>query len=98
MEVVVEDEEKEEVIEVVPEAKEDEIVIVEKAENVIPEQPELPEVKPQDIEYKIIWGDTLWDIADSYYKNPWRYKDIARYNEIRNPDHIISGTRITIPA
>ena len=96
-EVVVEEPKKEEKVEI-PEAKEDEIVIVEQAEEVIPEQPELPEVKPEDISYKIIWGDTLWDIADSYYKNPWRYKDIARHNDIKNPDHIISGTRITIPA
>lgn len=82
----------------VPEAKEDEIVIVEKAEEVIPEQPPVVEEKPADITYKIKWGDTLWDIADTYYKNPWRYKYIARFNKIKNPDYIISGTYITIPA
>lgn len=81
----------------VPEAKEDEIVIIEKAEKVVPKQPPVAE-KPKNITYKIKWGDTLWDIADTYYKNPWRYKYIARYNGIKNPDHIISGTIITIPA
>ncbi len=81
----------------VPEAKEDEIVIIEKAEEVIPQQPPVAE-KPKDITYKIKWGDTLWDIADTYYKNPWRYKYIARYNGIKNPDYIISGTQIVIPA
>ena len=82
----------------VPEAKEDEIVIIEKAEEVVPKQPPVAEEKPKNITYKIKWGDTLWDIADTYYKNPWRYKYIARYNGIKNPDYIISGTKIIIPA
>ena len=82
----------------VPEAKEDEIIIIEKAEEVVPAQPPVAEEKPKDITYKIKWGDTLWDIADTYYKNPWRYKYIARYNGIKNPDYIISGTKIVIPA
>ena len=82
----------------VPEAKEDEIVIIEKAEEVVPKQPPVAVEKPKDIVYKIKWGDTLWDIADTYYKNPWRYKYIARYNGIKNPDYIISGTKIVIPA
>ena len=84
--------------ELVPPAKEDEVIIIEKAEAVIPEPPEPLEEKPKNITYKIKWGDTLWDIADTYYKNPWRYKYIARYNGIKNPDYIISGTVIIIPA
>jgi nucleoid-associated protein YgaU len=47
--------------------------------------------------YKIRWGDTLWDIADAFYRNPWLYPRIARFNNIRNPDRIISGTTIRIP-
>lgn len=82
--------------EVIP-AKENEVVVAE-PEKVIPQPPKEPENKPKDIRYKIKWGDTLWDIADAYYKNPWNYKKIARYNNIQNPDHIISGTYITIPA
>ena len=82
----------------IPEAKEDEVIIIEKAEEVVPQQPAVAEEKQKNITYKIKWGDTLWDIADTYYKNPWRYKYIARYNGIRNPDYIISGTLITIPA
>ncbi len=80
-------------------AKEDEIVIVTEpkiVETVEPEKPSEPE-KPKVITYKIKWGDTLWDIANAYYKNPWRYRMIARYNNIKNPDYIISGTTIQLP-
>ena len=82
----------------VPEAKEDEIIIIEQAEKVIPKQPEVVKTNLNDISYKVIWGDTLWDIANTYYKNPWKYTDIAKYNGIKNPDHIISGTTLVIPA
>ena len=80
------------------ESKEEEVIVVDEPEKVVPEPPKEPEEKPVDITYKIKWGDTLWDIADAYYKNPWNYKKIARYNGIRNPDYIISGTYIKIPA
>lgn len=66
-------------------------------EPIVPVQPEpVPEAKP--IHYKIKWGDTLWDIADAYYRNPWLYKKIANYNKIRNPNLIIAGTWLDIPA
>ncbi len=81
------------------EAKEDEIVVITEPEIVETVEPEpVPEPEtPKSITYKIKWGDTLWDIADAYYKNPWRYHTIARYNNIKNPDYIISGTTIEIP-
>ena len=82
----------------IPQAKENEVVVIEKAEEVKPLPPPAAETKPKAVSYKIKWGDTLWDIADTYYKNPWRYKKIAKYNNIKNPDHIISGTVIQIPA
>ena len=81
-----------------PAAKEDEIVVIQEAETVVPDLPK-PEKKrePKVITYKIKWGDTLWDISAAYYKNPWRYKKIARYNGIKNPNHIVAGTYIKIP-
>ncbi len=83
---------------IAPQAQEEEVVVVEQAEIVVPEQPPVTPEKPKNINYKIKWGDTLWDIADTYYKNPWRYKYIAKFNHIKDPDYIISGTYITIPA
>lgn len=72
-----------------------ETVVVE--EPVAPVQPE-PAPEAKDTHYKIKWGDTLWDISDAYYKNPWLYPTIAKYNKIKNPNLIISGTYIDIPA
>lgn len=79
------------------EAKENEIVIA-PAEKVVPEVPQEKPANTKNITYKIKWGDTLWDLAKSYYNNPWKYPKIAKYNGIKNPDHIISGTTIIIPA
>jgi hypothetical protein len=47
--------------------------------------------------YRIRWGDTLWDISEAFYRNPWLYPRIARFNNIPNPDLIISGTTIRVP-
>ncbi|MCR5724140.1 MAG: Hsp70 family protein [Treponema sp.] len=92
-------------------AVEDKIVIAPEPEIVVPEPvvEKAPEPKAEpaadakakakgDVVYHIKWGDTLWDISAAYYKNPWRYPKIANYNNIKNPDLIISGTDITIPA
>ena len=47
--------------------------------------------------YEVKWGDTLWDIAGTYYRNPWLYPKIARENGISNPDLIFAGTRLFVP-
>jgi nucleoid-associated protein YgaU len=58
----------------------------------------VPATIPREgVPYKIRWGDTLWDIAAAFYRNPWLYPRIARFNNIRNPNLIISGTTIRIP-
>lgn len=80
-----------------PVAKENEIVIASAPEAVVPKAPVPKKNAPKTIKYKIKWGDTLWDISDAYYKNPWKYKKLARYNKIKNPDKIISGKTILIP-
>ena len=58
----------------------------------------VPSVIPREgVPYTIRWGDTLWDIAEAFYRNPWLYPRIARFNNIPNPDLIISGTTIRVP-
>ncbi|MDR0444407.1 MAG: LysM peptidoglycan-binding domain-containing protein [Treponema sp.] len=54
-------------------------------------------IPKEGVAYRIRWGDTLWDIAEAFYRNPWLYPRIARHNNIRNPDLIISGRTIRIP-
>ncbi|MDR2101182.1 MAG: LysM peptidoglycan-binding domain-containing protein [Treponema sp.] len=54
-------------------------------------------IPPGGAPYRIRWGDTLWDISEAFYRSPWLYPRIARFNKIRNPDLIISGTTIRIP-
>ncbi|MDR1251660.1 MAG: Hsp70 family protein [Treponema sp.] len=54
-------------------------------------------IPPEGVSYTIRWGDTLWDISAAFYRNPWLYPRIARFNNIRNPNLIISGTTIRIP-
>lgn len=62
-----------------------------------PVQPE-PAPEAKDTRLKLKWGDTLWDISESYYRTPWDYKKIAKHNKIKNPNLIIAGTYINIPA
>ena len=58
----------------------------------------VPSVIPREgVNYRIRWGDTLWDISDAFYRNPWLYPRIARFNNISNPNLIISGRTIRIP-
>ena len=58
----------------------------------------VPATIPREgVSYRIRYGDTLWDIAEAFYRNPWLYPRIARHNNIRNPDYIISGRTIRIP-
>ncbi|MDR2596473.1 MAG: Hsp70 family protein [Treponema sp.] len=58
----------------------------------------VPATIPREgVDYRIRWGDTLWDISHAFYRDPWLYRRIARYNNIRNPNQIISGRIIKIP-
>ena len=50
------------------------------------------------VRYLLQWGDTLWDLAETFYKNPWDYVRIVKHNNIKNPNLIIAGTYIDIPS
>lgn len=78
-------------------ARDDQIVVVD-APVVVPAPAQNVSSAVENKRYQVKWGDTLWDIADTFYKNPWMYDKIAKANNIKNPDFILSGTWIVIPA
>ena len=61
---------------------------------------EVEEPQPlDDIFYEVQKGDTLWRIAEIYYKDGSRYKEIFEANRevIKDPDLIYPGQMIRIP-
>lgn len=38
--------------------------------------------------HKVVKGDTLWDIAEKYVQDPFRYPELAKSSQIENP-HLI---------
>ncbi|MCL5019952.1 MAG: LysM peptidoglycan-binding domain-containing protein, partial [Patescibacteria group bacterium] len=47
--------------------------------------------------YKVKEGDTLFIIAEKYYKDGEKFSEIAKANNLSNPDTIEAGTIIEIP-
>lgn len=47
--------------------------------------------------YVVKKGDTLWDLAQKFYRNPNKWPKIADANKIRNPKLLQIGTKLTIP-
>jgi nucleoid-associated protein YgaU len=50
-------------------------------------------------DYSIKQGDTLWDLAQAAYKDPWKWKIIYQANQskIKNPNIIFIGQKLEIP-
>lgn len=55
-----------------------------------------PGYKLQVINHVVQKGDTLWELAEKYVKDPYRYPDLARQSNIRNPDLIYPGEVVRI--
>jgi len=47
--------------------------------------------------YKVKEGDNLWKIAEKYYHSGYNWVDIAKENNLRNPDLLLVGREIKIP-
>lgn len=62
---------------------------------VIPGVPGTP--PPGSTSYTVQPGDTLWDIARTFYGDPRRYPEIVAANHIPNPDLIFPGQVFVIP-
>ncbi len=56
-----------------------------------------PTTPPDGVWYRIAFGDTLWDLAYSFYNNPRQFGRIAQRNNILNPNRIYGGNQIFIP-
>ncbi|MBA3723823.1 MAG: LysM peptidoglycan-binding domain-containing protein [Candidatus Levybacteria bacterium] len=48
-------------------------------------------------EYVVKAGDTLWTIAEKQYKSGYNWVDIARANNLSNPDQISTGNKLKLP-
>ena len=52
--------------------------------------------RPNIIIYKIVWGDTLADISEKYLGDAKLYPDLAKLNNIEDPDLIYEGNTLKI--
>ena len=48
-------------------------------------------------EYEIKTGDSLWTISENIYKDGYKWTEIAKANNIKNPDLIEAGVKLTLP-
>jgi nucleoid-associated protein YgaU len=53
--------------------------------------------KPMHESVTIAQGDSLWTIALREYGNPYRWTDIAKINNLTNPDIIHAGNILRLP-
>ena len=61
--------------------------------------PVVPTDSTREVTHVVKTGDTLWDLAQTYLKNPFRWPDIFRRNAdvVENPHWIYPGEVIRIP-
>lgn len=72
-------------------------------------QPEISSQRTENVEdravgkesklpkHKVIEGETLWSIAQMYYKSGYQWTLIAKVNNLTNPNLLVSGVTLTIP-
>ena len=63
----------------------------------VSEAPQVQKPSSVGVWYSTVKGDNLWNLARSFYRNPWLYKKIAEENGIPNPDFILQDVRLYIP-
>jgi nucleoid-associated protein YgaU len=53
--------------------------------------------QPTPAKYTVVAGDDLWDISLKHYGTGYRWPDIAKANNLENPDIIHSGNVLILP-
>jgi len=48
-------------------------------------------------EYEVQQGESLWKISEKIYGSGFNWVDIAKENNILNPDYVEAGTKIILP-
>ena len=71
------------------------IVATAQQEEKVSEAPSANAIKGNS--YTVVSGDNLWDIAVRAYSDGYRFVEIAKANNLSNPDIIFSGNKLTIP-
>jgi len=54
--------------------------------------------KTVQTQYTVLKGDDLWVIADKFYKDPYKWTEIAKANNLDNPNIIHPGNVLIIPS
>jgi len=52
---------------------------------------------PLPAKHTVAAGETLWSIAETYYKSGYNWVDVQKANNLTNPDSIEAGQELTIP-
>jgi LysM repeat protein len=60
--------------------------------------PQAPKDEEPSHPYRVRWGDTLWAITERFYGDPHLFRLLAEENEIANPNLIVPGRELKIPA
>ncbi|MCL4382984.1 MAG: LysM peptidoglycan-binding domain-containing protein [Patescibacteria group bacterium] len=47
--------------------------------------------------YTVAEGDTLWSISEKFFKSGYNWSDIAKENQLSNPDYLEAGQQLKIP-
>lgn len=54
-------------------------------------------ISPKEKSYTVVTGDDLWNIAGKEYGDGYRWGDIAKANNLTNPDIIHAGNVLQLP-
>ena len=69
----------------------------EKKEEISQEKKESKEEKKYPRIHQVSPGENLWKIAEKYYQSGYNWIDIAKKNNLKNPDVLLIGQELEIP-